>query len=286
MEFSASAILTPYNYFYWKPKILLQLRSRGLYRIVMNTEVEPNPAIEKTKYFNRMDEAFGLLCLSISLELLFHVEACITPNQVWTALEGLFGKQDEMRGHILENELNSLDPRSFDNIQDFFTKFKALLLQLKGCSIDKSKEEGKLILSILSKLGLEYSVFVSTFHTVRLTTGATWKMPTLDTFIESLIHEQDKLIKMGTLKNSKAHALVVHASEKNNSKSNQQFKGKAKKDSDPRKEGKPKPLDGSTGSKEKRDKKGNSKCTYCNRGYHPESSCMKKTIDLMAQSLQ
>ena len=71
---------------------------------------------------------------------------------------------------------------------------------------------------------------------------------------------------------------------KNNSKSNQQSKGKWK-DSNPRKEGNPKPSDGSIGSKEK-DTKGKSKCTYCNSGYHPESSCMKKTIDLIAHTLQ
>lgn len=191
-----------------------------------------------------------------------------------------------MGGHILENELNSLDPKSFDNIQNFFTKFKALLLQLKGCEIDKSKDESKLILAIMSKLGPEYVVFVSTFYTVRLAIGATWKMPTLDAFIESLIHEQDKLIKMGTLKTSNAHALFVHGSGKNNSKSNRQSKGKGKKELDPRKEGNPKPPDGSTSSKEKKDKKGKSKCSYCNRGYHPESSYMKKTIDLMAQTLK
>lgn len=75
-----------------------------------------------------MDEAYSLLCLSMSPELLFHVEGCKSPNEVWTTLETLFGKQDEMRGHILENEINLLGPKSFDNIQDFSTKFKALLL--------------------------------------------------------------------------------------------------------------------------------------------------------------
>jgi hypothetical protein len=53
-------------------------------------------------------------------------------------LEGLFGKKDEMQGHMLELELNTLDPKSFDNIHDFFTKFKYLLLSLDECGIDKS----------------------------------------------------------------------------------------------------------------------------------------------------
>jgi hypothetical protein len=45
-----------------------------------------------------------------------------------------------MTCHILEVELNSLDPKVFDNIQDFFTKIKSLLLRLNGCGIDKSTQ--------------------------------------------------------------------------------------------------------------------------------------------------
>jgi hypothetical protein len=33
---------------------------------------------------------------------------------------------------MLEVELLTLDPKSFENRQDFFTKFKDLLLQLKA----------------------------------------------------------------------------------------------------------------------------------------------------------
>jgi hypothetical protein len=36
-----------------------------------------------------------------------------------------------------EVELLTLDPKSFENIQDFFTKFKDLLSQLKACGVDK-----------------------------------------------------------------------------------------------------------------------------------------------------
>ena len=106
----------------------------------MAIEVEPTSAIEKNRYLNCMDEAYDLLCVSMSPELLFHVETCITLDEIWTKIESLFGKQDEMRGHMLEVELNSLDPRSFNNIQDFFMKFKSLLLQLKGCGVDKSTQ--------------------------------------------------------------------------------------------------------------------------------------------------
>ena len=79
----------------------------------------------------------------------------------------MFRKDDEMRGHRLKNELISPCPSHFETIQDFFTKFISLVLQLKHCGIEKKEE--KLILSILLKLGLEHSVFVSTFHSTKLT---------------------------------------------------------------------------------------------------------------------
>jgi hypothetical protein len=60
-----------------------------------------------------MDEAFGTICSFISLDLLFHISYCKTPNEAWTTMEGLFGKHDEMRGHMIEVEMLTLDPKSF-----------------------------------------------------------------------------------------------------------------------------------------------------------------------------
>jgi hypothetical protein len=88
-----------------------------------------------------MDEAFETICSLISPDLLFHIYSCKTPNEARNTLEGLFGKHDEMRGHMLDVELLTLDPKSFDNLQYFFTKYKDLLSQLKACGVDKSKEE-------------------------------------------------------------------------------------------------------------------------------------------------
>jgi hypothetical protein len=114
-----------------------------------------------------------------------------------------------MRGHMLEVKFLTLDPKIFDNIQDFFTKFKDLLSQLKACGVDKSKEEKQMVLTIISKLGPEFFVFISTFHSVRFSSGATWNMPSLEDFIESLTQEKTKLINMGKIKGPKAHALTV-----------------------------------------------------------------------------
>ena len=135
---------------------------------------------------------------------------------------------------MLEVELITLDPKRFDNIQYFFTKFKDLLSQLKACGVDKSKEEKQMVLTILSNIGSEFSVFVSTFHTVKFTSGATWKVPSLEEFIESMTQEQNKLINMGKIKVPKAHALTMqdgrnHQYQKYKDKDNQKSHAHMKK---------------------------------------------------------
>ena len=92
--------------------------------------------------------------------------------------------------------LFSLSPSNFKYLEGFFTKFKSLVLNLKQCGIEK--EYDQLILFILSKLGRDYLVFVSTFHATRLIVPK-WKMPSLNYFLDSLTKDKDKLIHMGVL---------------------------------------------------------------------------------------
>ena len=54
---SNQKLLTPFSLFNWKEEMVIQLWSKGLYRVTMGTEVEPNSAVEKAKYFNRLNEA-------------------------------------------------------------------------------------------------------------------------------------------------------------------------------------------------------------------------------------
>ena len=69
--------------------------------------------------------------LSLSPELIFHLDGLTCPNEVWIKLESLFGKQDDLRGHQLENELISLRPSEFETIEEFITKFKSLVILFK-----------------------------------------------------------------------------------------------------------------------------------------------------------
>ena len=58
----------------------------------MDTEEEPGSAIDKSRFLNKKDEAFGFLCLSISQDLLFHLLGLKTPKEIWDKLETLYGK--------------------------------------------------------------------------------------------------------------------------------------------------------------------------------------------------
>ena len=79
------------------------LRTKKLFRVTEGTEAEPILNHDKEKYFNRLDEAFGYLSLSISRYLRFHIKGLKTPKEIWDKLASLFDKQDEMRVHQLEN---------------------------------------------------------------------------------------------------------------------------------------------------------------------------------------
>lgn len=122
-------LLNTSNFLKWKSHIEITLKKLGLYRVTKGTKLEPIGVAEKRKWFNGCDEVFGTLCISISLDLLFHVESCNTPQEVWAQLELLFGKLDTLKSYQYENELISLNPSNFDTIQNLFTKLKSVRLQ-------------------------------------------------------------------------------------------------------------------------------------------------------------
>ena len=86
MNFQKEFILTHYNYFVWKEKIDIHLRTRGLYRLTLNTDTELTSAIEKSKYLNRMDEALGTICsliLPISFFIYFPIRLPMKHGPPW-----------------------------------------------------------------------------------------------------------------------------------------------------------------------------------------------------------
>ena len=104
MDTPCAIILISSNYFSWKSRMEDVLRSRGLFRITSRKETEPTDDDKKIKWENICDEARGLIGMSISTDLRFHVSRIDEPNLSWKKLESMFGKHNEIQGHQLKNE--------------------------------------------------------------------------------------------------------------------------------------------------------------------------------------
>ena len=104
------------------------MRIKFLFKVTMETKVDPNAVAKNIKWHNKRYEVCCLLCLNISRDLIFHLDGLTSPNEVWEKLQTLFGKTDEMKEHSLENYLVSLSPSNFESLQVYFSKFKSLVL--------------------------------------------------------------------------------------------------------------------------------------------------------------
>ena len=90
-------------------------------------------------------------------------------------------------------------------------------------------------------------------------------MPSLESFMESLTQEKDKVVQMGTIKTRKYQALVARVLNPS--------KGK-KKSKDSKHPDIPKYSNGGSNPCKDKDKNGKEKTkyTYCHKGWNPESA--------------
>jgi transposase InsO family protein len=257
------------------------LRSKGLYQITLGKETTPTDVDKKVKWDNRNDEACGLIRMSISPDLRFHLQSIDQPKEAWEKIESVFGKHNIIRAQQLENQVLTLSPNDFSCIEDYLSKFKTLRTLCEECKI--KIEEDHCIYLILSKLGSAYFVFVSTFYAMQEALGTAYKKPSLENFCDALIREKDKLVQLGVINTAGTSnkALVVHQKDKpKNPKkqhprhNNKQYKG-------------PKPTqttsapNGDKGAKYK-SKKTDRHCNFCDKDGHDESKCFKKMAALEA----
>ena len=82
----------------------------------------------RKKMENKCDEAHGLIGMSFSTDLWFHLSRIDEPNKAWEKLKVVCGKHNEIRSHQLENELISLNTSDFSCIQYYLSKYKTLRL--------------------------------------------------------------------------------------------------------------------------------------------------------------
>ena len=138
----------------------------------MGIEVKPNSLVERSKFFNRLDEAFGMLCLIISRELLFHVDSLLPQMK--------YGYGSKISMGILM--------RLGVNISKMISSPNSSHWCFNSSSVAYRRRKRNSYCPFFRR-----SLFVSTFHSSQLI-ARIWKMPSLDSFVESLTQEQDKLV--------------------------------------------------------------------------------------------
>jgi hypothetical protein len=115
------------------------LRSKRLYQITLVKELEPTNDEKKVKWDNKSDETLGIIRISISPDIRFHLQIIYVLDKAWEKLEVVFGKHNIFQSHQLENQLMTLSPKNFPYIEDYLSKFKTLILLCIDYKIDMKK---------------------------------------------------------------------------------------------------------------------------------------------------
>jgi hypothetical protein len=193
------------------------LRSKGLYQITLGKEKAPIDADKKAKWDNRNDEPHGVIRISISLDLRYHLQDIDDPKEAWNTIESMFGKLNIIRAQQLKNQILTLSPNDFSCLGDYLSRFKTLRILCEECKI--KMEEECCIYLILSNLGSAYHVFVSTFYAMREALGEeAYETPTLESFCASLIQEEDKLVQFGVINTASPSNKALVAQQKDKPK--------------------------------------------------------------------
>jgi hypothetical protein len=69
----------------------------------LGKEQEPTDDEKYAKWINRNDESRGLIKMSISHDLRFHLQKIESSDKSWEKFEVVFGKHNIIQAHQLEN---------------------------------------------------------------------------------------------------------------------------------------------------------------------------------------
>ena len=91
MESACLIILNNTNYFQWLPHMVDILRIKEIYSIAIGVETKPSDDDKVAKWENKQDEAQGLIGMSITQDLWFHILEIDTPDEALKKLNTVFG---------------------------------------------------------------------------------------------------------------------------------------------------------------------------------------------------
>jgi hypothetical protein len=98
----------------------------------LGKEKSPTDVDKKDKWDNRNDESRGLIKISISPDLRYHLQDIDDPKEAWDTIESVFGKLNIIRAQQLENQILTLSPNDFSFLGDYLSRFKTLKFYVKN----------------------------------------------------------------------------------------------------------------------------------------------------------
>jgi hypothetical protein len=70
-----------------------------LYQTTLGKELEPTDDENKVKWYNKSVETCGIIIMSISPDLRFHLEGIDAPHEAWENIQDFFGKHNITQAH-------------------------------------------------------------------------------------------------------------------------------------------------------------------------------------------
>ena len=123
-----------------------------------------------SEWVNLDRKALSAICLGVDDQIMYQLKKFSTSKEAWDTLKSLYDKVSDEDVFKIEDELISVDPKSFDSIQDFIIKVNELRKKLTNCG--NPIKDDRLIYSIHTKLSSDYSTFVYSFNTSKTTLGS------------------------------------------------------------------------------------------------------------------
>ena len=177
--------LTGANYPTWKVQCKMSLIKDGLWGIVDGSETAPaeNDGAY-SKFITRKDRALAIIVLSIDPSLLYLIGDPTDPTVVWKRLSTQFQKKTWANKLALRRQLHSLWLKEGQSVQEHVKALTEIFNELSiiGDNVDDEDR----VVYLLASLPDSYEMLVTALE-------ANTDVPSMETVIERLLHEEQKL---------------------------------------------------------------------------------------------
>lgn len=173
------------NFATWKFQMKHLLIAKGYFGIVDGTEREPATSAEdkvKESFKQRSEQAFSILVLSVSSEMIYMISECATANEAWDKLGKHFERDSLSNKIFLKKKYFRSEMKESESLTNHLKNMKQITDRLAAIKAPISEEDQ--VVTLLGSLPDSYSSLVTVLEAQADLT--------LDAVKQSLINEEQK----------------------------------------------------------------------------------------------